>query len=133
VGNSNSKSVSLDIRYKEDSPSATENRKMAISSEIDPTVVTDDEYPAALDGYYSDTPVELNPVYPPLKQNFDTVVIITNLPKVRHEGFINLFDLYIRIINLIATFFFEIVGFRVENSEAYESCCETSNTNRSTR
>jgi len=74
---------------------------MAISSEIDPTVVTDDEDPAALDGYYSDTPVELNPVYPPLKQNFDTVVIITNLPKVSESKIAKLTKVVVKLVTRI--------------------------------
>lgn len=37
---------------------------------------------AALDGYFSDTPLEPQPKYPPLKESLDTAVVIANLPKV---------------------------------------------------
>ena len=40
------------------------------------------EEAAELDGYFSDAPLEPEPVYPPLKKNYDTAIIITNLPKV---------------------------------------------------
>ena len=54
---------------------------MAISGD-DPTLITDESDAHSLDGYYSDTPVELNPKYPNLKKSFDAVIIVLNLPKV---------------------------------------------------
>ncbi len=41
------------------------------------------EEAAALDGYFSDTPLEPQPNYPKLRETFETAVVITNLPKVR--------------------------------------------------
>jgi translation initiation factor 3 subunit B len=35
-----------------------------------------------LDGYFSDTPLEPVPKYPPLNKSFESAIIITNLPKV---------------------------------------------------
>jgi translation initiation factor 3 subunit B len=37
---------------------------------------------AALDGYFSDTPLQPKPNYPPLRDTFENAVVITNLPKV---------------------------------------------------
>jgi translation initiation factor 3 subunit B len=37
---------------------------------------------AELDGYFSDTPLDPQPVYPPLNESLDNAVIITNLPTV---------------------------------------------------
>ena len=37
---------------------------------------------AALDGYFSDTPLEPEPNYPPLDEQFNRCVVISNLPKV---------------------------------------------------
>lgn len=42
-----------------------------------------EEESAALDGYFSDTPLEPKPQYPKLRETFETAVVITNLPKVR--------------------------------------------------
>ena len=43
-----------------------------------------EEESASLDGYFSDAPLKPRPSYPPLRDTFETAVIITNLPKVRH-------------------------------------------------
>jgi translation initiation factor 3 subunit B len=40
------------------------------------------EEAAELDGYFSDAPLEPEPNYPPLKDTFESTIIITNLPKV---------------------------------------------------
>ena len=37
---------------------------------------------AELDGYFSDSPLDPEPNYPPLKESFDNAIIITNLPRV---------------------------------------------------
>lgn len=44
-----------------------------------PPQIPDDE---SLDGYYSDTPLSTTPNYPKLKENFDTCIIVTNIPKI---------------------------------------------------
>lgn len=41
-----------------------------------------EEESAALDGYFSDTPLDPQPQYPKLRDTFETAVVITNLPKV---------------------------------------------------
>jgi hypothetical protein len=41
-----------------------------------------EEESASLDGYFSDAPLDPRPSYPPLRETFETAVIITNLPKV---------------------------------------------------
>lgn len=40
-----------------------------------------EEESASLDGYFSDAPLKPRPSYPPLRDTFETAVIITNLPK----------------------------------------------------
>jgi len=42
-----------------------------------------EEEAAALDGYFSDAPLDPKPKYPALRDTFETAIIITNLPKVR--------------------------------------------------
>jgi translation initiation factor 3 subunit B len=47
-----------------------------------------EEESASLDGYFSDTPLEPRPSYPPLLSTFERSIILTNLPKVpssKHE------------------------------------------------
>lgn len=44
-----------------------------------PPQIPDDE---SLDGYYSDNPLSTTPNYPELKENFDTCIIVTNIPKI---------------------------------------------------
>lgn len=46
-----------------------------------PTEPNLEEESAALDGYFSDTPLAPKPNYPTLRETFETAVIITNLPK----------------------------------------------------
>lgn len=52
---------------------------MPPDSEIDDALAAEAE---ELDGYFSDAPLDPQPVYPKLNENFDTAVVITNLPKV---------------------------------------------------
>lgn len=40
-----------------------------------------EEESAALDGYFSDSALDPQPNYPPLRETFETAVVITNLPK----------------------------------------------------
>lgn len=40
-----------------------------------------EEESASLDGYFSDAPLDIQPSYPPLRETFETAVVITNLPK----------------------------------------------------
>jgi hypothetical protein len=40
------------------------------------------------DGYFSDTPLNPKPVYPELRNTFETSIIILNLPKVRPLAFL---------------------------------------------
>lgn len=56
-----------------------------------PTEPSLEEESAALDGYFSDTPLTPKPNYPTLRETFETAVIITNLPKVR-KHFIYIFN-----------------------------------------
>ena len=53
-----------------------------------PTEPSLEEESAALDGYFSDTPLAPKPNYPTLRETFETAVIITNLPKVCKHLFI---------------------------------------------
>jgi hypothetical protein len=41
-----------------------------------------EEEAAALDGYFSDAPLDPKPIYPTLKETFESAIVITNLPKV---------------------------------------------------
>lgn len=68
----------------------------------DPAVVTDDDA-HSLDGYYSDTPVDVNPNYPALKKNFDTSIIISNLPKVPEAKIEKLTKVIIKVLARIGT------------------------------
>ena len=47
-----------------------------------------EEESAALDGYFSDTPLEPKPQYPNLRETFETAVVITNLPKVSAKSYV---------------------------------------------
>lgn len=46
--------------------------------EVEPNLA---EESASLDGYFSDAPLELEPSYPPLRETFETAIVLTNLPK----------------------------------------------------
>lgn len=58
---------------------------------VDSMEPTLEEEAASLDGYFSDAPLDPRPDYPPLRETFDTAVVITNLPKVRFCCFRSLF------------------------------------------
>lgn len=47
-----------------------------------PSEPTLEEEAAALDGYFSDAPLDPKPMYPTLKETFESAIVITNLPKV---------------------------------------------------
>lgn len=47
-----------------------------------PSEPTLEEEAAALDGYFSDAPLDPKPIYPTLKETFESAIVITNLPKV---------------------------------------------------
>ena len=52
-----------------------------------------EEESAALDGYFSDTPLDPQPNYPKLRETFETAVVITNLPRVSTFFSIHIYDL----------------------------------------
>lgn len=56
---------------------------------------------AELDGYFSDSPLEPEPMYPPLKESFDTAIIITNLPKVPEAKLDKLTKVVVKIVSRI--------------------------------
>jgi translation initiation factor 3 subunit B len=62
-----------------------------------------DEYEEELNGYFSDAPLEPDPVYPPLKKNFDTAIIVTNLPKVPEAKLEKLTKVLVKIVSRIGT------------------------------
>jgi translation initiation factor 3 subunit B len=59
------------------------------------------EESAELDGYFSDTPLDPKPAYPPLKKSFDTSIIITNLPKVPQSKLDKLTKVVIKLTSRI--------------------------------
>lgn len=59
------------------------------------------EEAAELDGYFSDTPLEPQPSYPPLKESFDNAVIITNLPKVPQAKLEKLTKVVMKLVSRI--------------------------------
>jgi hypothetical protein len=46
-----------------------------------PSEPTLEEEAAALDGYFSDAPLDPKPMYPTLNETFESAIVITNLPK----------------------------------------------------
>jgi translation initiation factor 3 subunit B len=55
-----------------------------------------------LDGYFSDTPLDLGDVkYPPLNESFATSVVITNLPKVPAEKLEKLSKVVLKVVSKI--------------------------------
>jgi translation initiation factor 3 subunit B len=54
-----------------------------------------------LDGYFSDTPLEPEPKYPPINQSFDTAIIITNLPKVPESKLEKLTSVVMKLVSRI--------------------------------
>jgi translation initiation factor 3 subunit B len=59
------------------------------------------EEAAELDGYFSDAPLEPEPNYPPLKEAFDTSIIIINLPKVPKAKLEKLTKVIIKLVSRI--------------------------------
>ena len=59
------------------------------------------EEAAELDGYFSDTPLEPQPNYPPLDKSFDATIIITNLPKVPEAKLDKLTKVIVKIVSRI--------------------------------
>jgi translation initiation factor 3 subunit B len=58
---------------------------------------------AELDGYFSDTPLQPQPDYPPLTQTFENAIIITNLPEVSSEKVDKLKKFVIKLVSRIGT------------------------------
>lgn len=58
---------------------------------------------AELDGYFSDTPLNLKPNYPPLNDSFDATVIVTNLPKVPESKVEKLTTVVMKLLTRIGT------------------------------
>lgn len=56
-----------------------------------------------LDGYFSDTPLDPKPVYPPLKKSFDNVIIVSNLPIVPEAKIDKLTKVVIKLVSRIGT------------------------------
>ena len=57
------------------------------------------EEAAELDGYFSDAPLNPEPIYPPLKKNFDTAIVITNLPKVPEQKLDKLTKVVMKLVS----------------------------------
>lgn len=72
---------------------------MAISAKPDDPLAGDDE---DLSGYMSDTPLHPKPSYPAFKSNFDTAVIVTNLPKVNKSRVEKLTKYFTKLVSHIA-------------------------------
>mmetsp|Transcript_16126 Transcript_16126/g.24361 ORF Transcript_16126/g.24361 Transcript_16126/m.24361 type:complete len:718 (+) Transcript_16126:129-2282(+) len=58
---------------------------------------------AELDGYFSDTPLEPCPNYPPLRDTFENAVIILNLPKVPEAKYEKLGKVVMKLVSRIGT------------------------------
>jgi translation initiation factor 3 subunit B len=69
----------------------------AVNSIIDELAAEAEE----LDGYFSDTPLDLDVKYPPLDENFATSVIITNLPKVPEAKIEKLSKVVLKLVSKI--------------------------------
>jgi translation initiation factor 3 subunit B len=59
------------------------------------------EEAAELDGYFSDAPLDIEPEYPPLRETFETGIIITNLPKVPESKLDKLTKVIIKLVSRI--------------------------------
>jgi len=62
-----------------------------------------EEESAGLDGYFSDAPLDPRPEYPPLRETFDTAVVITNLPKAPVAKLERLTKVITRLVSKIGT------------------------------
>lgn len=58
---------------------------------------------AELDGYFSDAPLNPQPNYPPLRDTFETSVVITNLPKVPESKIEKLLKVVMKYVSRIGT------------------------------
>lgn len=58
---------------------------------------------AELDGYFSDSPLEPTPNYPPLRDTFESAVIITNLPQVNDAKLEKLSKVIMKLVSRIGT------------------------------
>jgi len=56
---------------------------------------------AALDGYFSDTPLEPEPNYPPLDEQFNRCVVISNLPKVNEAKYEKLTKVVTKLVGRV--------------------------------
>lgn len=56
---------------------------------------------ANLDGYFSDTPLDPQPKYPPLDSKFDRCIVITNLPKVPEAKYDKLSKVILKLVTRI--------------------------------
>lgn len=56
---------------------------------------------ADLDGYFTDTPLDPEPKYPPLDQSFDRCVVISNLPKVPGTKYEKLSKVVLKLVSRI--------------------------------
>jgi len=54
-----------------------------------------------LDGYFSDAPLDPDPIYPPLNERFDTSVILLNLPKVGSNKLEKLNKVVVKLVSKI--------------------------------
>jgi translation initiation factor 3 subunit B len=55
----------------------------------------------ALDGYFSDAPLDPKPKYPPLNESMDTAIVITNLPKVKADKVEKLQKVILKLVSKI--------------------------------
>ena len=79
------------------------------------TMTSIEEESASLDGYFSDTPLEPKPSYPPLLDTFDRCIVITNLPKVPSSKHEKLSKVVLKLVS------------RIGNIASYEEGEEPSN------
>jgi len=62
-----------------------------------------EEESASLDGYFSDAPLDPKPEYPPLRETFETAVVINNLPKAPEAKLEKLKKVVLRLVSKIGT------------------------------
>jgi translation initiation factor 3 subunit B len=86
-------STPLSIQKK----SGQEIKKSAMASIEDQLAAEAEE----LDGYFSDTPLEPEPKYPPLNKSMETAIIILNLPKVPDSKLEKLTKVVMKLVSRI--------------------------------
>mmetsp|Transcript_13375 Transcript_13375/g.25105 ORF Transcript_13375/g.25105 Transcript_13375/m.25105 type:complete len:716 (+) Transcript_13375:106-2253(+) len=69
-----------------------------MSQNIEPSL---EDESASLDGYFSDAPLVLKPNYPPLRESFETAIVITNLPKAPAAKVEKLSKVVVRLVSKI--------------------------------